>query len=210
MGVPWGLSPRVRGNPFEQDDNLFARGSIPAGAGEPSALHGIARMAGVYPRGCGGTSPLALVGAAPMGLSPRVRGNPRRAGRAVDGQGSIPAGAGEPPTGSCRTPDPAVYPRGCGGTFTGLSAGTTYTGLSPRVRGNPMRRDPGHRGLGSIPAGAGEPSCVSSMVIITWVYPRGCGGTIESWVVVSSVKGLSPRVRGNPLGLPRDLTYEQG
>ena len=90
------------------------------------------------------------------------------------------------------------------------------TGLSPRVRGNRSRVNnrTGHR---SIPACAGEPSCLGVGMGPVWVYPRVCGGTaisIHSQTLrpvyprvcggtLDTVKrpfssfGLSPRVRGN-------------
>ena len=74
----------------------------------------------------------------PMGLSPRVRGNLVTTMGVVLPLGSIPACAGEPIT---RIPSPSineVYPRVCGGTPDALSALALNTGLSPRVRGNPL------------------------------------------------------------------------
>ena len=70
-----GLSPRVRGNQFWAKLQDFFQRSIPAGAGEPGG-GGLRRVvAGVYPRGCGGT-PCQECGEDRMyGLSPRVRGN---------------------------------------------------------------------------------------------------------------------------------------
>ena len=75
-----GLSPRVRGNPARRALPAAPDGSIPACAGEPSSDSGREEETGVYPRVCGGTCksyPFLI----PLGLSPRVRGNPtRRAG----------------------------------------------------------------------------------------------------------------------------------
>ena len=51
--------------------------------------------------------------------------------------------------------------------------------------------------LGSIPARAGEPSAPANHGVRQWVYPRACGGTVTSATPAGSVKGLSPRVRGN-------------
>ena len=51
-------------------------------------------------------------------------------------------------------------------------------GLSPHVRGNPVQLRPPRLQAGSIPARAGEPSPVRSVVVVAW--------------------GLSPHVRGNP------------
>ena len=72
-------------------------GSIPAGAGEPPPRRGSRRAGRVHPRGCGGAVAAEWTRSAIMGPSPRVRGSlcPECNGEGV--QGSIPAGAGEPP-----------------------------------------------------------------------------------------------------------------
>ena len=70
-----GLSPPVRGNPENQPSGCTSPRSIPACAGEPSALAQPYPVLAVYPRLCGGTAlgkGLAPVG---FGLSPPVRGN---------------------------------------------------------------------------------------------------------------------------------------
>ena len=54
----------------------------------------------------------------------------------------------------------------------------SISGLSPRVRGNRLRRAAGGRGLA--------------------VYPRVCGGTLGAERGRVHASGLSPRVRGNP------------
>ena len=72
------------------------------------------------------------------------------------------------------------------------------SGLSPRVRGN-RGRHPGRHGYrGSIPACAGEPAATPSSASPTRVYPRVCGGTGDNGTSCLVVRGLSPRVRGNP------------
>ena len=71
---------------------------------------------GVYPRVCGGTMCITWNPWFEMGLSPRVRGNPR-SGRDWNGEiGSIPACAGEPGTLWRKRSGHWVYPRVCGGT----------------------------------------------------------------------------------------------
>ena len=137
--------------------------------------------------------------ASQAGLSPRVRGNPRRRrGRRLPG-GSIPACAGEPPPATSWPCSGTVYPRVCGGTATGNVVALFGNGLSPRVRGN--LRSGEHGGLpgGSIPACAGEPGTGGSQSHRRRVYPRVCGGTRQSHHRPADVLGLSPRVRGNPL-----------
>ncbi len=76
-------------------------------------------------------------------------------------------------------------------------------GLSPRVRGNRSLVPCARLQDGSIPACAGEPTAASRAPRRIRVYPRVCGGTIV--VVVSGERrpGLSPRVRGNLIPMPR-------
>ena len=72
-----GLSPRVRGNRYDDAGGLSVAGSIPAGAGEPLQRNRPRRPRGVYPRGCGGTDQACPYPKPRVGLSPRVRGNPQ-------------------------------------------------------------------------------------------------------------------------------------
>ena len=179
MPLKWGLSPRVRGNPFVARCVRRLAGSIPAGAGEPPFASGRTFCSRVYPRGCGGTGLSPVSTQAEPGLSPRVRGNRGMAWQMNAVSGSIPAGAGEPtPTRAARTSG-WVYPRGCGGTSARAYASRNSTGLSPRVRGNRdlavLRGDL----AGSIPAGAGEPRVMHRPDEPARVYPRGCGGTFS-------------------------------
>ena len=72
-------------------------------------------------------------------------------------------------------------------------------GLSPRVRGNPDDSDPLTQRMRSIPACAGEPLPVGLVGVAVQVYPRVCGGTVGQYGQRQYSRGLSPRVRGNPL-----------
>ena len=78
---------------------------------------------------------------------------------------SIPACAGEPAAGRCCGLPTMLYPRVCGGTWAVKPIKCSATGLSPRVRGNPVA------GLGvphymrSIPACAGEPAHTTSLYL---------------------------------------------
>ena len=73
-----------------------------------------------------------------------------------------------------------VYPRVCGGTRSDQWDEIMGWGLSPRVRGNPMKEGTGESDLGSIPACAGEPYPDYSAGKLVRVYPRVCGGTTSS------------------------------
>ena len=220
---PWtpdccGLSPRVRGNRRPGCEQADPEGSIPACAGEPGPVRNASSPVKVYPRVCGGTWTLSPIVRGRGGLSPRVRGNRRSGQWRGQSRRSIPACAGEP-RGHCGTPaGPAVYPRVCGGTDDGRPVYQTLDGLSPRVRGNLIRRgaalsapgsipacagEPRARAgsrqcrPGSIPACAGEPTAGSSAAKRQKVYPRVCGGTAAAQRAGYIACGLSPRVRGN-------------
>ena len=154
---PAGLSPRVRGNPTAIQPHPKRGGSIPACAGEPSLWHRGGNTQWVYPRVCGGTSPVSIALGSAQGLSPRVRGNPTASRWRPGLPGSIPACAGEPlSSGSCQMKK-RVYPRVCGGTGTWFGETFGGLGLSPRVRGNPRITCLLDRTGRSIPACAGEP-----------------------------------------------------
>ena len=73
-----GLSPRVRGNRRRRAPRRQRGGSIPACAGEPATGAPGRGPRRVYPRVCGGTTSSPSTPNAISGLSPRVRGNPRR------------------------------------------------------------------------------------------------------------------------------------
>ena len=151
----------------------------------------------VYPRACGGTAAHRGRLDVDEGLSPRVRGNPLLVLSDGGGSGSIPARAGEPRWRIRWPRRRMVYPRACGGTSAPGRTAISWSGLSPRVRGNPA---PSHRSAtpaGSIPARAGEPC---HWVYLRWrdaVYPRACGGTHHGRRSLADAVGLSPRVRGN-------------
>ena len=107
-----------------------------------------------------------------------MRGNQDGEGRVAVDDGSIPACAGEPPSGAPVAGKGGVYPRVCGGTMRSPVCSPKPSGLSPRVRGNRIQ-PPGTHSSGG-------------------VYPRACGGTVSQDVVRQDTCGLSPRVRGNP------------
>ena len=196
-----GLSPRVRGNLFHPCGYRARSGSIPARAGEPYVAVIVGKGAWVYPRACGGTVNVTSMAKASPGLSPRVRGNPADHRAAQHLRGSIPARAGEPRAVAATTALFTVYPRACGGTGDSGSVSEFRRGLSPRVRGNHCAEHVRPLGGRSIPARAGEPGIPAAFRNFDEVYPRACGGTkMMPWPTANS-PGLSPRVRGNRIGL---------
>ena len=166
---------------------------------------------------CGGTAPQRQRPACQQGLSPRVRGNRRAPAPRWPPPGSIPACAGEPRRSASGRPASRVYPRVCGGTleclpwarcagvYPRVCGGTVLLaivvassqGLSPRVRGNRERQCVRAVRHGSIPACAGEPSPPPVFADLREVYPRVCGGTVESrgWC---GAAGSIPACAGEP------------
>ena len=181
---PSGLSPRVRGKQPREPREGDAVRSIPACAGETPVHPQQPTFLGVYPRVCGGNAARRWSPPPIGGLSPRVRGKPRRYHQLQRRRGSIPACAGETGGVGEKGSGSGVYPRVCGGNGDGRLSTGDGRGLSPRVRGKPSLKT-NLAGLpGSIPACAGETGRRPGPCPATAVYPRVCG--------------LSPRVRGKP------------
>ena len=192
----------MRGNRVGQKPVNKGQRSIPASAGEPPGQCRIGTTIAVYPRECGGTQLKQFGKQARRGLSPRVRGNHGCSPGTVLSRRSIPASAGEPFSTRVTPRAIEVYPRECGGTECHATLERHYTGLSPRVRGNRNGCSPYRCSPRSIPASAGEPYPPPAGARQPAVYPRECGGTGPWFFTRMTVKGLSPRVRGNLLHGP--------
>ena len=193
-----GLSPRGRGNHHGRGLLAERRRSIPAWAGKPHGEIVAEQHVRVYPRVGGETGKYIGGTLAPVGLSPRGRGN--REGRVDrdDDRRSIPAWAGKPCDGACQRTSAGVYPRVGGETRIQSVTIDSMRGLSPRGRGNlphPVDRAPG---TGSIPAWAGKPRGVGGIAAARQVYPRVGGETGLEQPQLQPAQGLSPRGRGNP------------
>ena len=146
---------------------------------------------------CGGTTRRCCAGLPERSLSPRVRGNHIVSVLVIVPRRSIPACAGEPQEFAAVEVSKTVYPRVCGGTEGSITIRRISHGLSPRVRGNPVRSVIRLAGQRSIPACAGEPGIRGVVEHFAKVYPRVCGGTGDGHSSLRVVVGLSPRVRGN-------------
>ena len=174
---PRGLSPRVRGNRPENGSVDERIRPIPACAGEPTEASRLHRANAAYPRVCGGTQWASVDTLEISGLSPRVRGNLNDGRSRSRYSGPIPACAGEPNSISPSALSAAAYPRVCGGTRLSSSVFVIPNGLSPRVRGNPVRVPLVIMSSRPIPACAGEPRASGARAGHGAAYPRVCGGT---------------------------------
>ena len=151
----------------------------------------------VYPRAYGGTEERAGRKPVCMGLSPRIRGNPRDSAIKTLPEGSIPAHTGEPGFRVGHRSLPGVYPRAYGGTALSTTGERHVKGLSPRIRGNHIKKKRVLARVGSIPAHTGEPRPPPAPRRRTGVYPRAYGGTVGHPRRQAAQEGLSPRIRGN-------------
>jgi len=187
----------VRGNQRQPTLPLLLLRSIPACAGESLHQEAAAEPQRVYPRVCGGITLEVPGQRGKNGLSPRVRGN-RRLGKPLRLLSwSIPACAGESYPAATAATAATVYPRVCGGITLEVPGQRGKMGLSPRVRGNPVKVRDEISPSRSIPACAGESQRMSYGSASASVYPRVCGGiSMTNWLIFPPV-GLSPRVRGN-------------
>ena len=134
-----GLSPRVRGKHLDRRCRPLPRRSIPACAGETGGVTHIVTREGVYPRVCGGNPGEPWLRAGGGGLSPRVRGKRQIAAGAPGAAWSIPACAGETTCSPFNCAGVRVYPRVCGGNVCAVALERSAGGLSPRVRGKPVK-----------------------------------------------------------------------
>ena len=122
-------------------------------------------------------------------------------------QGSIPTCVGQPPV---NVPGQAVwkvYPHVCGATQSLARSRPRYRGLSPRVWGNRQTGRASSRRVRSIPTCVGQPSTgIGGSRVIT-VYPHVCGATLLVVGSKTGLRGLSPRVWGNPGGQTQRFAY---
>ena len=173
---PLGLSPRTRGSLEEGVSEITDKGPIPADAGEPHLQAHQSPRCWAYPRGRGGAYVAKSNAKSCTGLSPRTRGSRQPGADEHLGAGPIPADAGEPQRFATSTGPDGAYPRGRGGANLGRGVKYSYKGLSPRTRGSPQEKHRRDEQGGPIPADAGEPRALATLLPAPGAYPRGRGG----------------------------------
>ena len=173
--VQSGSSPRVRGTPVSERDQVHAGRFIPAGAGNASEPQSPGNSYPVHPRGCGERGSAGSGGRYPCGSSPRVRGTLFVRVRFLVSIRFIPAGAGNAFRMAFEQNRIAVHPRGCGERYKEWSDAEQPGGSSPRVRGTPAGTMLMIVVLRFIPAGAGNAPSQLRHQRMTAVHPRGCG-----------------------------------
>jgi len=195
-----GLSPHVRGSHPDLKLKRPAHGSIPACAGKPAWQAQPRTTQRVYPRMCGEAQCDESGRWAVLGLSPHVRGSPGLFLLDSRNVRSIPACAGKPGAKPTKGTIKMVYPRMCGEAPIAAKGHRTVRGLSPHVRGSRFTWQGTCLRDGSIPACAGKPNRPSTAILALRVYPRMCGEACAVRDGAGNARGLSPHVRGSPVG----------
>ena len=137
-----GLSPRVRGSLGKSLSRTVYNGSIPASTGQPESGARVVAVRRVYPREYGAAGHRRGDPPQNRGLSPRVRGSPRRVDCDAGSYGSIPASTGQPPHRVPADKHHRVYPREYGAATYSDPSKVGVWGLSPRVRGSLVEGEP--------------------------------------------------------------------
>ncbi len=198
VGEVEGPSPPARGSRAVEGAPGASPGSIPACAGEPDRARGAAPRGAVHPRLRGGALGEHGHGELAVGPSPPARGSPRGGNVARALRGSIPACAGEPSARAMWIPTSRVHPRLRGGARGAMQNLLTATGPSPPARGSQTPGGWNRRGVGSIPACAGEPRATRPWPSRRRVHPRLRGGAARVSAVAAPSAGPSPPARGSP------------
>ncbi len=152
-----GLSPCVRGYREALARDLGVLGPIPVYTGLTAYTDVAPHTSGVYPRVYGATFGQLRLIHENLGLSPRMRGYPHDDDAVAGRNGSTPTHPGLPfrfrPPRCCTR----VYPRVYGATKNVTGDNVGMLGLSPCVRGHPVKNGHALHFAGSIPVRTRSP-----------------------------------------------------
>ena len=132
------------------------------------------------------------------GSSPRMRGTPLICFLMSANAGIIPAYAGN--TSQCAALRALLrdHPRVCGEHLYRPFSGGYSRGSSPRMRGTRKEVSDEPKGLGIIPAYAGNTMDLIRAMAVLRDHPRVCGEHVRLSSPSSRESGSSPRMRGTP------------
>ena len=191
-----GSSPPARGRGHSAADSNTWAGFIPACAGERVGRATGRNRGGVHPRLRGGEAKASCWPCIAWGSSPPARGRDVALDGHILHSGFIPACAGERTAAWRHEGEPGVHPRLRGGELLGRLAGGDLPGSSPPARGRANRAHRIDRGVGFIPACAGERPGACRIRPDHGVHPRLRGGERRTMVPLSADRGSSPPARG--------------
>ena len=108
----------------------------------------------------------------------------------------IPAHAGQTRSDYQNGDTQPDHPRACGANARRRDCRRAIYGSSPRMRGKPEHRHPGHGHRRIIPAHAGQTSPHAIMPPRSTDHPRACGANYNGTYSTFDDLGSSPRMRG--------------
>ena len=191
-----GSSPRLRGTHLRRDPDRAPEGIIPALAGNTPYRSSRRAPMRDHPRACGEHTMWSAFENAQLGSSPRLRGTPVSISLMRPPPGIIPALAGNTPPSRTAWSRPWDHPRACGEHHKGAGSIRRRLGSSPRLRGTHGSRPHAPRGIGIIPALAGNTIIKASFHSTVRDHPRACGEHRPYWPRPLWRCGSSPRLRG--------------
>ena len=174
-GSNWGSSPHVQGTPAVFRPPVATPEIIPACAGNTARSTSTRRPAWDHPRVCGEHMRVLHVKSPELGSSPHVRGTHLDPDQARQGQGIIPACAGNTPVYAASVFEVWDHPRMCGEHRSEVDACVSEMGSSPHVRGTRFAEAHVLLVVGIIPACAGNTPAGRSCHGVRGDHPRMCG-----------------------------------
>ena len=135
-------------------------------------------------------------GSCPAGSPPRMRGKELLAADDLQTLRITPACAGKRSLHSFQAASPWDHPRVCGEKLMPAMSALLVVGSPPRVRGKGWGGIDGIRLEGITPACAGKSTAGQYQAVNRWDHPRVCGEKAYSRVIIGSLWGSPPRVRG--------------
>ena len=174
-----GSSPHVRGTPTSSKASVWARGIIPACAGNTDLTEFLAFADGDHPRMCGEHFTTPRRRRCVPGSSPHVRGT-LAVGHATGREhGIIPACAGNTRLTFSKPCAIRDHPRMCGEHLEQVARRLGQEGSSPHVRGTLTVAQHISYRRGIIPACAGNTVFAASVCVFFGDHPRMCGEHIS-------------------------------
>ena len=197
MGViSSGSSPLARGTLLFHHLVDSVHGLIPARAGNTGLQPGCDRALWAHPRSRGEHRYSSVKTPRPGGSSPLARGTRRKESTGDDGDGLIPARAGNTVTVSGRPAMSWAHPRSRGEHRISVEWSHFRVGSSPLARGTPVDAFTAACGSGLIPARAGNTSGYALPGGVSRAHPRSRGEHLAIFPLMSVALGSSPLARG--------------
>ena len=177
------------------------QGIIPALAGNTCCTDKRSKNVRDHPRACGEHLFLMRFSALYLGSSPRLRGTPAADREPHLQAGIIPALAGNTKRIHGAGIHGRDHPRACGEHVMGAAAGLHKVGSSPRLRGTHTTHEMNESVRGIIPALAGNTRYCLPPYAVWGDHPRACGEHSSPTMIIRTVSGSSPRLRGTLIEL---------